>query len=107
MELIYSMLHFNPRSSCPMYENATFRKIFNKYSIEYDEFSDMPENTTSDKIKKLRAIHKLSQKELAKRIGRSEATITQWEIGRCNPNSTAQHTMIKLFNLNNNYFNQN
>lgn len=107
MELIYSMLHFNSRSSCPTFESATFKKIFNKYSIEYDEYSELPETTISEKIKKLRAINKLSQKELANIIGRSEATITQWEIGRCRPNTAAQNNMIKLFNLNNNYFNQN
>ena len=106
MELIYSMLHFNSRSSCPTFESATFKKVFKEYSLTYDESYYLPENTTSEKIKKLRAIHKLSQKELAKRIGRSEATITQWEIGRCKPNTTAQNIIIKLFNLNNNYFNQ-
>lgn len=89
-----------------MYESATFKKVFKEYSLIYDEYSHLPENTTAEKIKKLRAIHKLSQKELAKRIGRSEATITQWEIGRCKPNTTAQNIIIKLFNLNNNYFNQ-
>ena len=100
------MLHFNSRSSCPTYESATFKKIFKKYTIIYNEFYELPEDTIADKIKKLRAIHKLSQKELAERIGRSEATITQWEIGRCKPNTTAQNIIIKLFNLNNNYFNQ-
>lgn len=99
------MLHFNSRSSCPTYESATFKRIFKKSTIIYNEFYELPEDTIADKIKKLRAIHKISQKELAKRIGRSEATITQWEIGRCNPNTTAQNTIIKLFNLNNNYFN--
>ena len=52
MELIYSMLHFNSRSSCPTFESATFKKIFNKYSIEYDEYSELPETTISEKIKK-------------------------------------------------------
>ena len=101
------MLHFNSRSSCPTFKSATFKKFFKEYSLTYDESYYLPDNTTAEKIKKLRAIHKLSQKELAEKIGRSEATITQWEIGRCKPNTTAQNNIIKLFNLNNNYFNQN
>lgn len=92
-----------------MYESATFKKVFEPYSINYRDFLnqeliDYPEDTIPNKIRKIRYLSGLSQIEFAKKVGRKEITIAQWERGIFKPNIISQNLIIKMFNLPKDYF---
>jgi transcriptional regulator with XRE-family HTH domain len=48
-------------------------------------FEALPEDTMGQKIKKARLFQGLTRAEFAQRLGVTEYTITNWEIGRSHP----------------------
>ena len=54
---------------------------------------------TSDFIKSSRLRHKLTQEELAKRLGVSFATVNRWENGKTRPSPLARRYMEELFEV--------
>ncbi|BCZ46901.1 hypothetical protein psyc5s11_29680 [Clostridium gelidum] len=64
----------------------------------------MPEDTIANKIRKIRYLNGLSQMEFAKKIGKIDITVSQWERELFKPNITSKTLIIKIFNLPKNYF---
>lgn len=89
-----------------MYESATFRRVFELYSVSYKEFllKDFPEDTIANKIRKIRYITGLSQINFGKMINRCEYTIFAWETGIFEPTPISKKRLIKTFNLPKNFF---
>lgn len=93
-----------------MYKSATFRNVFETFSINYREFLnkdflDFPENTIANKIRKIRYFTGLSQVNFGKKINRCEYTIFAWETGIFEPTLISRKILIKTFNLPKDYFN--
>ena len=57
-----------------------------------------------NKLKELRLSEKLSQKELAEKMGVSRSCIASWENGSRHPQSTHIAGYYRLFQLPNNFF---
>lgn len=89
-----------------MYKSATFKKVFESFSVSYREFllKDFPEDTIANKIRKIRYITGLSQINFGKVINRCEYTIFAWEAGIFEPTSPSKKILIKTFNLPKDYF---
>lgn len=56
-------------------------------------------STIGEKIKTLRKERKLTQKELAHKIGVTASTITKYEIGQLEPNLEALNKIADIFNI--------
>ncbi|WP_255463150.1 helix-turn-helix domain-containing protein [Lactobacillus sp. 3B(2020)] len=56
-----------------------------------------------DKLRELRAIHRMSQTELAKSIHVSQQVITKWENGKSEPSSAYLNDIANLFNVSTDY----
>ena len=77
--------------------------------MDYKEFLEnkiynLPEDTLGDKIRKIRYINKISQKEFSTLVGCGDYTIWAWENDKFKPNIKYRKKIIQVFNLSENYF---
>ncbi|MEA4832172.1 hypothetical protein SDC9_105827 [bioreactor metagenome] len=59
----------------------------------------MDEKKVGTRIAKLRAEHKMTQLELAAKLGVSDKSISKWEVGGCYPDVTLFPQIADLFNV--------
>lgn len=92
---------------CSVNKTAIFSEIFNQYSYNlYKSLADLiVANTIGEKIQKLRYSLNLSQLQFAKSIHRGFGTVTKWEQGITVPSEEAIRDIIKIYNLDDEYFN--
>ncbi|WP_423244456.1 helix-turn-helix transcriptional regulator [Clostridium beijerinckii] len=96
------------RTGCNLYKSATFRSVFELFTVNYREFlanaifNDLEDNITN-RIRKLRYLSGLSQIEFGKKVNRKVVTVGQWERGIFNPSLPSKKKIIKAFNLPKNY----
>ncbi|SDO89018.1 hypothetical protein SAMN04488529_101737 [Clostridium gasigenes] len=101
------MLHSCPPSTCRLSQSATIKEVFQcvNFKIIDSLYSNLPETTIGQKIRKLRLIYELTQLEFAKSIHRGFGTITKWEQELTFPNKDSISYIISIYNLDENYFN--
>lgn len=58
----------------------------------------------SEKLRKLRTEHKITQRTLAESIGVSRVTLGKWETGKIEPSVDILYKYRKLFGLENDFF---
>ncbi|PEB20347.1 helix-turn-helix domain-containing protein [Bacillus toyonensis] len=59
----------------------------------------MKPSTFGEKIKELRKSNKLTQKQLAEKLGKAESTIRMWELGTNTPNAKTITELSKVLNV--------
>lgn len=81
-------------------------KFFEPITIDlYKElYKDLPEDTVTQKINKIRKMHNLERDEFAKIIGHHWSTIQSWEIDNVPPNPHSIRDICSKFNLSLKYF---
>lgn len=90
-----------------MYKNATFNIALEPmhFSIKDSMICDLPDNTISQRMKKLRISLGLTQDQLGTMIGNKNTTVANWENGHKTPLLKTQEKIIKTFNLPKDFFN--
>ena len=56
-----------------------------------------------EKLKYLRKLHKISQKQLADKIGYSQSVLCDWENGKSEPTATPIRKLAQFFNVTTDY----
>lgn len=69
-----------------------------------DEFKDLPANTISENLIRLRKLNNLTQKELSLIIGISKSSISKYERGELFPTKEQSIKLASYFNINSKYF---
>ena len=92
---------------CGVYRSATFQGIFTQrsYVIHETLAASIVANTIGERIQKLRYSLNLTQLEFAKSIHRGFGTVTKWEQGITVPSDEAIEEIIRVYELNEDYFN--
>ena len=88
-----------------IYERTTFRKIIEShtYNLNYSLY-DISANSIGDKIKKVRLINGLSQKDFGESINKASTTISNYESNRKKPNKSILDSRISIYKLDKTYF---
>lgn len=88
-----------------IYERTTFRKIIEShtYNLNYSLY-DISANSIGDKIKKVRLINGLSQKDFGESINKASTTISNYESNRKKPNKSILDSIISIYKLDKKYF---
>lgn len=63
----------------------------------------MDEKKVGTRISKLRLEHKMTQLELAEKLGVSDKSVSKWEVGGCYPDVTLFLQIADLFNVSVDY----
>ena len=88
-----------------IYERTTFRKIIEShtYNLNYSLY-DISANSIGDKIKKVRLINGLTQKDFGKSINKALTTIANYESNLKNPPKETLDSIISIYQLDKKYF---
>jgi DNA-binding transcriptional regulator YiaG len=91
---------------CSVFKRTSYDSIFynHTFNLISSLSSQLVENTTGKKIKKLRIALGLTQSQFGKKLNRAVTTIANWENGNRIPPKDILITIIKLYNLDKNYF---
>ena len=84
-----------------MYSIVTLREIFTNSEVNLLEglYGNLPEDSFSDVIYKLRKMHGLSREVFAERVNRHASTIKEWEDGVKTPTRTSIEKVCTVFGL--------
>lgn len=95
-------------STSSLNQIAIYRKLFPKHTFDlYMElYRDMPEDTISDKIIRLRYMHHLERYEFAAILDLHEDTIKDWEINNIMPHPQNIRKICENFNIPLKYFHE-
>lgn len=101
------MLHFETPCTCSIFESATFRNIlethtYNIYKYLYSY--DTTNLSISERIKNVRLVNRLSQKQFGKSINKALTTIANYESGYRKPSKEILDSIISIYQLDKNYF---
>lgn len=100
------MSHFSTPSACRLSQSATFKKVFEPiiFKITDSLYSNLPEDTIGEKIKKLRLKYNITQLQFARSIHRGFGTVTKWEQEITTPSNNTLSDIVTIYNLDENYF---
>lgn len=93
-------------SSCILYQNAIYRKIFKTIKINIYQYlyKNLPEDTFFQKVTKIRKLNNLDREDFAKKIGHHWSTVQRWEINGVFPKPETVKDICTTFGYNLNYF---
>ena len=87
-------------------ERTTFSKIIEShtYNLNYSLYNTAVNSSIGDRIKKVRLINGLSQKDFGESINKAYTTISNYESNRKKPNKSILDSIISIYKLDKKYF---
>ena len=87
-------------------ERTIFREIIEShtYNLNYSLYNTAANSSIGDKIKKVRLINGLTQKDFGKSINKALTTIANYESNLKNPPKETLDSIISIYQLDKKYF---